>query len=709
MNSNNQIKNNLLSNALIQISQTEDEEIDISNNRENSDSDKGKMPNKNKYLIYKKSDNKKIMTKKIYADTSNSEVSIQEPSSKNGTNRTLIKKYESKIEQYTNQIEDLKRKLYEEKRSKLDLQEELNYIKFEKEKMSKTNNIQIEKANEKNISLEEQNKKLIIKIEDLQKNLEENSPKIWKYDEINEKYQKLLNDYKNLSDNNKTLNELLNENKNKKNEIDSDYQSLKLEKQVLQQNNEILKKNLAVSENKIKDLNEKVSELENDIRDMRKINQNYIEKLTDKNLNLDNTYKDKVNKELNDMRSKYESDISNLKRQYDDFFEKKTSYLKEEIDEYRGKCNKYEQMIKEKDESLSIAQNELRNINSKTMEQISYLKLQLNSKTEELNSRITINEEQKAALAMLKNDNDALKDKNDLLRSEMIKIQSEYKAEIAEYKIQLSGLTEKLKIYDNMENELDNAINQAPVEGEPGDQEIINIIREMPTSNKRRIDQCLNLANKVRMLSVENEKLKLINDKINQELQTVNDQCNIYKNVADQVKQPNSYLITNLQDKEMEIYKLKQDISDKDQENNKLKMQCESYQEIIKKMENDMKTLVNNRKKIDDLNSILTNYINNENKGFNNYNDVKNLSEYVNNFNSNINGNNLNPFNTQQNFYSNMLNTYNNNNLSLSSSKGFGTVKPERDVNFSGDSTKNITVPVPDWYKKIKKNKNKKK
>jgi chromosome segregation ATPase len=211
------------------------------------------------------------------------------------------------------------------------------------------------------------------------------------------------------------------------------------------------------------------------------------------------------------------------------------------------------------------------------------------------------------------------------------------------------------------------------------------------------------------MLSVENEKLKLINDKINQELQTVNDQCNIYKNVADQVKQPNSYLITNLQDKEMEIYKLKQDISDKDQENNKLKMQCESYQEIIKKMENDMKTLVNNRQKIDDLNSILTNYINNENKGFNNYNDVKNLSEYVNNFNSNINGNNLNPFNTQQNFYSNMLNTYNNNNLSLSSSKGFGTVKPERDVNFSGDSTKNITVPVPDWYKKIKKNKNKKK
>ena len=80
-------------------------------------------------------------------------------------------------------------------------------------------------------------------------------------------------------------------------------------------------------------------------------------------------------------------------------------------------------MLKDKDESLSIAQNELRNINSKSNEQISYLKLQLNSKIDELNSRISINEEQKAALALLKNDNEALKEKNDLLRSEMIKIQ----------------------------------------------------------------------------------------------------------------------------------------------------------------------------------------------------------------------------------------------------------------------------------------------
>ena len=42
-----------------------------------------------------------------------------------------------------------------------------------------------------------------------------------------------MNEHKNLLNTNNTLNELFNENKNRKNEIDIDYQNLKLEYQVL--------------------------------------------------------------------------------------------------------------------------------------------------------------------------------------------------------------------------------------------------------------------------------------------------------------------------------------------------------------------------------------------------------------------------------------------------------------------------------------------
>ena len=618
-----------------------------------------------------------------------------EKNNKSDSNRLLLKKYQSEVERLTNKIDDLKKKLFEEKKLKLDLQEELNYVKLEKEKLSKINNIEIEKTQERNISLEEQNKKLIIKNEDLQKKLDEYSPKIWQYDQVNEKYKKLVEEHRSLLTTNQTLNELLNENKIKREDIDSDYQKIKLENKALSQNNESLKKDLEVNKNKVIDQDEKIKDLENEIRDMRKMNQNYIEKLTDKNLNIDNTYKDKLNKDLENMRKNYETDLSNLRKQYDDLTEKKTSYLKEERDEYKAKCNKYEKMIKEKDESLNLVKNELFKINTNTKEQMSSLKLQLNAKIEELNSLKLIYDDKLSGLKIIKNDNEALKEKNDLLRNEMIKNQSDYKAELAEYKAQISVLSEKLKSYDRMEDQLDNVINGSPDVGENDNQEIMHVIKDIPTSNKRRINQCLNLANKVKELSVENEKLRLINDKINNELREANDHCNLYKGVADQVKQPTSILITNLQQKEMEIYKLKQENKDLELEKNQLKSQCESLQETIDKMKNEIQTLVNNRKKIDDLQMILNSYIRDEKKGLNNYNDIENLNTHLSNFNSNFN-NSLNKYSTQQDFYKSNNNKFNFSNTQYNYDK---LMIPERDVN-SG-----MVTQTPDWYIKLKKKK----
>jgi len=699
-NSNNlSQKDELLSNALLHISESED---DKGINSQYNQDIKNNQNQVNKHLIYKKGAKKLSIPKKKYDDSSSSELNVLEKNSKSDSNGLLLKKIQSENERLNNKIDDLKKKLFEEKKKKLDLEEELNYVKLEKEKMSKINNIEIEKTQEKNISLEEQNKKLIIKNEDLQKKLDEYSPKIWQYDQINEKYTKLVEEHRSLLNTNQTLNELLNENKNKKNEIDSDYQNIKLENKILSQNNEILKKNLVVNENKVSDQAEKIKDLENELRDMRKMSQNYIEKLTDKNLNIDNTYKDKLNKDLDDMRNKYETDLFNLRKQYDDLTEKKTSYLKEERDEYKTKCNKYEKMIKEKDESLNIVKNELYNLNTKTTEQVSYLKLQLNTKTEELTSLKLAYDDKMSELKLLKNDNEALNEKNDLLRSNMIKVQSECKAELAEYKAQISVLSEKLKTYDKMEDQLDNVISETPDVGENDNQEIMHVIKDIPTSNKRRINQCLNLANKVKELSVENEKLRLINDKINNELREANDHCNIYKGVADKVKQPMSSLISDLQEKDMEIYKLKQENLDIEREKNQLKEQCESLQEAIDKLKNEMQTLVNNRKKIDDLQMILKNYRRDEKKGLNNINDIENLNSYLSNFNSNFN-NSLNKYSTQQDFYKSNPNKF---NMSNTQADGFREMKPERDVNVIANNSGAI-IQAPEWYKTLKK-KNKK-
>ena len=138
--------------------------------------------------------------------------------------------------------------------------------------------------------------------------------------------------------------------------------------------------------------------------------------------------------------------------------------------------------------------------------------------------------------------------------------------------------------YENIENELDKAICDNPNENA----EITNIIKDIPTSSKRRINQCLQLANKVKLLTIENEKLKDSNEKMVNTLTVMQDQIVIFKNVAEKVKQPYAYLIKNLQDSELEIYNLKAENEKKDQTINRLTKENELYEEKVNNLGNDL-------------------------------------------------------------------------------------------------------------------------
>ena len=106
-----------------------------------------------------------------------------------------------------------------------------------------------------------------------------------------------------------------------------------------------------------------------------------------------------------------------------------------------------------------------------------------------------------------------------------------------------------------------------------------------------------------------------------------------------------------------------------------------------------MQKMIDNRKKIDDLQNMLTNFIQKEKNGKNNINDIDNMNNYVNSFNNNLTATNfsINQFSTQQGFYH-------------TASSGFRQQKPERDIEVEKSNKK---VTIPEWYKVLKK-KNKK-
>jgi len=198
--------------------------------------------------------------------------------------------------------------------------------------------------------------------------------------------------------------------------------------------------------------------MEEEIKETRKANNSYIEKLTDKNINLNNIYENNMKREIEDMKKKYNQDLDNLKKVYEEIAEKRTTYLREEKDDLNAKILKLENNLKHKEEAYDILNTELRQIQRRTDEDISVLKIQVKIKTEELDRVSGLYDENFELIKVLKNENEMYKEKNDLLRMEVIRKEAQFKEDSAETKAQLVVLKEKMESYEQVENELDKVI-----------------------------------------------------------------------------------------------------------------------------------------------------------------------------------------------------------------------------------------------------------
>ena len=259
-------------------------------------------------------------------------------------------------------------------------------------------------------------------------------------------------------------------------------------------------------------------------------------------------------------------------------------------------------------------------------------------------------------MTLYKNEAEKLKKKNESLREEIILTQSNCMKQIEEEKEKNSKLFEKVMRYEEIEGKLAKLLNEKK-------NEIIDKNNEKYFENlgKKKYNQCLSLINTIKIMKVEIEKLKIQNGELNNNLKIVNDQCNVYKSISDKMEKPYSYLVKNLQDKDIESLKLNRIISNKDQTINKLKQQCEIYENTINTMKKELSTIINNRQQINNLENLLMNYINNENEGKNNNTDMNRINYFLNNFNKSISFDNKN-FQTSNNF---------NNNKNLDSSSQF--------------------------------------
>jgi len=604
--------NKLLNNLLAEISKSEEDE--------NEDS-------KQISFISNKSNNSKVKLER------NKNINIEKMNIYNDN-------YENKITDLQAQISYLKSTLKTKEQENKSLKDKVELNNYEIKSLEKSREKDKIMNEEKYNYLQEKYNYEHEKYEEISKKIKEYQKKANEYDLINNQLKDLKEENKYLSEANIELNDSTSSLRKENIIINQKYLEMKSSLEQLKIEKNGLNENILFNENKIQKQEKIIKEQENEINKFKLSLKNYEQFMSDNesklnisknNLNTSFMVKNKINDEAINLKLKHEKEILNLKNEYEDIIKLKEKDYQLEKKEYQEKISNYELKLKEKQNSLDIYKSHIDNNSKKIEEEINVLKLELDTKKKELESKNSLCQEQMTALAIYKNENEKLNEKFEFIRSELLLNESKFMKEIEELKTENVKLKEKIKINEDIDDELDKLLID--------NKDIIDKNKKSSLNLKdlkmQKYNKCLKLINTIKRQNIEIEKLRMENTQLNNNLEMVNEQCNVYKNISDKINQPYAYLVKSLQDKDLEKLQLNKLLLDKEQNINELKQQCEAYENKINSMKKDLAMIIKNREQINNLENLLQSVANRE-KDDNSNTDINRLNYFINNFNKSI-------------------------------------------------------------------------
>ena len=128
-----------------------------------------------------------------------------------------------------------------------------------------------------------------------------------------------------------------------------------------------LNQNILFYEDKTKEQENKINNLEIELKKAKLINKNNEQLMVDNDLNLNlsrlnhNSFmiNNKINDEINNMKIIHEKEILNIKKEYDKIIKSKTDDFLIEINEYKNKISDYELRLKDKENAVNLYKNHL--------------------------------------------------------------------------------------------------------------------------------------------------------------------------------------------------------------------------------------------------------------------------------------------------------------------------------------------------------------
>ena len=552
--------------------------------------------------------------KKVYVDVSSSNDELSDSSDvsqimltdklktllPNETTSLVCKKLaaELNILQYKNL--KIKKEKNDEKEKNSILKLNLHRINLVKENEIGIINAKLERSEAKREECEKT-------IERLKQELDSTKEKVFNYEAMREKVKDVEKEnrimHENLDKVNSLNKTLIEENKKKESDIElitaqrDDYKKERVY---------ILNENLMLKE-KDKDMKETIEEKEKAIKELKEER----DKLNKVIMQYDQDKENEINERLMQLKEHYsnelQKEINKTKESVSSYYESKVKYLTEQNIELKDKNTKLTKNTKNtlsSNDTLTLETNNQINI---LKDEISSLNINIKIKEEDINRIQKLYENSNTLIEVLSKENSSLKEKITVYKEELINQKKDSCDKFNLFKEENARLKEENKNYSQLESEIEKIICDSTILSV--DDDFAKIISEIPTNSKKRINQVMLLSHRLKEFADALHQLTNENNILQTELKKAKEENNVLVNLNEKIKQPYEYLLIQMQKKDDLISHLS---SMNEDLNKKIKTLLEYNSSLEKKaseLESDIKTILTNRKKIDDLDYIVKSYI----------------------------------------------------------------------------------------------------
>lgn len=140
----------------------------------------------------------------------------------------------------------------------------------------------------------------------------------------------------------------------------------------------------------------------------------------------------------------------------------------------------------------------------------------------------------------------------------------------------------------------------------PNDNSIYtHTLNSVPTSNKRRIQQALGLAQRLQAKQREHEETQELLRRREEELERASNELKIARSLLEKTNQPYSYLVSNIEEKEKELLMLRSENKKLDQGYQNIKEEYRELRRQLEEAEKDVERLLVKRESIQNIQNIL--------------------------------------------------------------------------------------------------------